>query len=166
MGDADDIGAEPERTEELVAPQRNTAVSTRAEGPRALVGPSIKRGTAIGRYIVLDVLGSGGMGLVYLAIDPELDRKVAIKLMRNRTPEGHARLAREAQAMARVQHPNVVAVHDVGSFGDLMFVAMDYIDGTTLAGWLAASARTWREIVRVFLDAGQGLVAAHTAGVV
>src|SRR4029453_16759905 len=99
----------------------------------------IHRGSTIGRYLVLQRPGEGGMGVVYAAYDAELDRKVALKLLRptkGDSGEGHARLLREAQAMARVSHPNVIAVHDVGMFRDQVFVAMDLVEGTTLSKWL------------------------------
>ncbi|HVE82075.1 MAG TPA: serine/threonine-protein kinase [Myxococcales bacterium] len=130
---------------------------------------TIHRGSTIGRYLVLQRLGEGGMGVVYAAYDAELDRKVALKLLRptgGDSGEGHARLMREAQAMARVSHPNVIAVHDVGTYRDQVFVAMDLVEGTTLSKWLRQEPRPWREVVRVFLDAGRGLKAAHDAGLV
>jgi hypothetical protein len=101
-----------------------------------------RSGTTLGRYVVLDKLGAGGMGVVYLAFDPELDRRVALKLLQmppgagsaDAGTEGRARLLREAQAMAKVSHPNVVAVHDIGTLGDRVFVAMEFIEGVTLTG--------------------------------
>ncbi len=126
---------------------------------------------AVGRYLVERELGSGGMGSVYVADDPELGRKVAIKLIR---PEGRetdpsrnrARLLREAQALARLMHPNVVAIHDVGTFEAQVFIAMEYVEGSTLTDWLAAERRTWSEIVSAFVQAGRGLEAAHAQGIV
>lgn len=109
------------------------------------------------------------MGVVYSASDPELNRKVAVKVLRERlgdTTEVRARLLREAQAMARLSHPNVVSVHDVGRFEDKVFVAMELIDGQTLGEWLKEKPRSWREVLAVFREAGKGLVAAHSAGLV
>ena len=132
----------------------------------------LERGDAVGRYLVLDIVGEGGMGVVYAAYDPELDRKVAIKLLQARSVGSGSRgdqawLVREAQAMAKVQHPNVLAVHDVGTLpGDRVFVAMELVDGATLRQWLRASKRTWREVVPVLRAAGAGLAAAHAAGLV
>ncbi len=132
----------------------------------------LERGTPIGRYVVLDRLGEGGMGIVYSAFDPELDRKVAIKLLQMKSGGSlstgdQAWLLREAQAMARLSHPNVVGVHDVGTLpGDRVFVAMELVDGMTLRRWLRTKPRTWREIVPLLVAAGQGLVAAHEAGLV
>ena len=131
----------------------------------------LPRGASIGRYVVIDRIGEGGMGVVYAAYDPELDRRVAIKLLQasergDRSTEGRARLLREAQAIARIAHPNVVGVHDVGTFGDGIFVAMEYVEGTTLRAWLAERPRAAREILAMFLQAGRGLAAAHAKGLV
>jgi len=127
------------------------------------------RGSSIGRYVVLSGLGEGGMGVVYAAYDPELDRKVAVKVLRERlgdAAELRARLLCEAQAMARLSHPNVVAVYDVGRFEDKVFVAMEFIDGRTLGQWLKEKPRSWREVLAVFREAGKGLFAAHSAGLI
>lgn len=128
----------------------------------------IERGTVLGRYIVLDRLGAGGMGEVFSAYDPDLDRKIALKLVKPGRGDiaGRARLLREAQAMARLTHPNVIAVHDVGTFGGEVFVAMEFIRGQTLSGWLQGAPRSWREVVGVFIMVGHGLAAAHAAGIV
>ena len=122
----------------------------------------------LGRYLVLERLGAGGMGVVVAAYDPELDRKVAIKLIHagREDEEARTRLLREAQAMARLAHPNVVAVHDVGVFAGQVFVAMEFVRGTTLGAWLQAGARGWSEVLAVFVSAGRGLAAAHEAGLV
>jgi tRNA A-37 threonylcarbamoyl transferase component Bud32/tetratricopeptide (TPR) repeat protein len=130
----------------------------------------IAAGDFIGRYRVLEVLGAGGMGVVYGAFDPELQRKVALKLVRAEFAgldiELRARLTREAQAMARIRHPNVITVFDVGTYADRLFVAMEVIDGWTLTSWQAARTRSVDEILRVFAAAGAGLAAAHAAGLV
>ena len=133
----------------------------------------LARGAPIGRYLVIELVGRGAMGDVYAAYDPELDRKVAVKLLqvagggKGDTGEQKARLLREAQAIARLSHPNVVVVHDVGSFGERVFIAMEFVDGHTLRYWLHAErARRWREIVDVFVAAGRGLAAAHAAELV
>src|SRR5262245_39383385 len=89
--------------------------------------PAVSRGTLFGRYVVLDELGAGGMGVVYAAYDPDLNRRVALKVLRSvrRSSGGQGRMLREAQALARLSHPNVVAVYDVGSFRDQVFLAME-----------------------------------------
>jgi len=128
-------------------------------------------GERIARYIVLEVLGAGGMGVVYAAYDPSLDRKVAIKVLRSARRQGHSggddrnRLLREAQAMAQLSHPNVVPVHDVGTDGDAIFVAMELVQGPTLHEWLKVK-RPWRQVLAMLLAAGRGLKAAHDAGLV
>jgi len=132
----------------------------------------IPQGAKIGRYVVLGWIAQGAMGDVYTAYDPTLDRKVAIKLVRVEggigvgDGEGKSRLLREAQAIAKLSHPNVVIVHDVGSYEDRVFIAMELIAGGTLSYWLHAEPRTWREIVRVFIAAGRGLQHAHEANLV
>ena len=98
---------------------------------------ALARGASIGRYVVLGLVGRGGMGEVYAAYDPELDRKVAVKLLRIKPgagvslTEGRQRMLREAQAIARLSHPNVVVVYDVGTFDDKVFIAMEFVDGNT-----------------------------------
>jgi serine/threonine protein kinase/tetratricopeptide (TPR) repeat protein len=132
----------------------------------------LQRGDSVGRYVVLETLGAGGMGVVHAAYDPELDRKLALKLLRPRAPgshassNGHARLIREAQAMAKLSHPNVVAVHDVGEHDGQVFLAMEFVEGQTVAAWLRAGPRPWQEVTKVFRAAGRGLAAAHEAGLV
>ena len=126
------------------------------------------RGEVIGRYVILARIGAGGMGSVYSAYDPDLDRKIAVKLLRDPRgdAEARARLVREAQAMAQLAHPNVVAVHDVGTVGDRIYMAMEFVAGETLTDWLKRSRRSWREILKVILAAGDGLQAAHAVGLV
>jgi len=126
----------------------------------------IRSGDRIDRYVVERRLGAGGMGIVYLARDPDLERLVAIKLVRPGLSTGRVRLLREGQAVARLKHPNVVTVFDVGSVGDDLFIAMEYVPGTTLDRWLRAGPRPWPEILDHFVAAGRGLAAAHRAGLV
>jgi tetratricopeptide (TPR) repeat protein len=131
----------------------------------------LSKGALVGRYLVLECLGVGGMGVVHAAYDPELDRKVALKLvkpwaMARNAVDVRARLLREAQAMAKLTHPNVVAVHDVGTVGQQVFVAMDLVEGMSLRAWLRAEPRTWAQVLEVFLPAGRGLGAAHAQGLV
>ncbi len=123
-------------------------------------------GGAIGRFVVLRELGEGNMGLVFAAYDAELDRKVAIKLLRSTPGEGSIgrdRLLREAQALARLSHPNVVTVYEVGEFEQQVFLAMEFVEGPTLLQWLRDAPRDYRAVLRVFVEAGRGLAAAHAA---
>ena len=121
---------------------------------------------------MLSQLGAGGMGVVYAAYDPELDRKVAVKLLHPRlagSVEGErarGRLLREAQALARLSHPNVVAVYDVGTYQEQVFIAMEFVRGASLAAWLRVRPRRTAEVLAVFQDAGRGLAAAHREGLV
>ena len=124
----------------------------------------------VGRYELQERLGAGGGGVVYAAWDTALQRRVALKLLRDGSdPDaGHLarRLRREGQALARVAHPNVLPIYDVGDADEQLFVAMELVDGTDLAAWLAQQQRSRDEILRVFIAAGHGLAAAHAAGVV
>lgn len=107
------------------------------------------------------------MGAVYVAYDPELDRKVALKLLHGESSPKHRRaLLMEAQAMAKLTHPNVVAVHDVGEHEQMVYLAMEYIDGVTLRRWVGEERRGWRVVLDRFLDAGRGLAAAHATGLI
>ncbi|WP_164021330.1 tetratricopeptide repeat protein [Pyxidicoccus trucidator] len=126
-------------------------------------------GARVGRYVLLRRVGEGGMGVVFAAYDPDLDREVALKLLKPGAvtdAEARGRLVREAQALARLSHPNVVTVHDVGLDGDTVFLAMELVRGRTLRHWLAEAPRPWREVLARFLQAGQGLAAAHAVGLV
>jgi eukaryotic-like serine/threonine-protein kinase len=147
----------------------------RAMPTSAAEASPLSRGNTIGRYVILDVVGAGGMGVVYAAYDPELDRKIAVKLLRRdvstapTTSVGELgkRLLREAQSMAKLSHPNVVSVYDAGSTADgQVFVAMEFVQGQSLGKWLKIAPRTWREVLEVYTKAGQGLAAAHAAGLV
>ncbi len=125
----------------------------------------------IGRFELRNSLGSGGMGTVFAAWDTQLKREVALKVIRPR-PDGdraevtRRRVLREARAMARLQHPNVITVFEAGIIEDQAFIAMEYVRGTTLWQWLTAQPRGWQEVLDIFLAAGQGLVAAHEAGLI
>ncbi len=117
----------------------------------------------LGRYVLLARLGAGGMGVVYAAYDPELDRRVAVKVLR-RARAGE-QLREEARAIARLAHPNVIAVHDVGEADGEVFVAMEHVEGVTVRDWLRAPRPPF-EILDVFAQAGRGLAAAHRVGLV
>jgi tetratricopeptide (TPR) repeat protein/tRNA A-37 threonylcarbamoyl transferase component Bud32 len=131
---------------------------------------AIARGDAIDRYEVRDEIGAGGVGVVLEAFDPDLERRVAIKLLqvrRTTDPESaRAMLLREGQAIAQLSHPNVVSVFDVGDHGDEMFIAMEYVAGDSLKQWMSGGAKHWRDVVPLFLQAGRGLSAAHAADIV
>jgi WD40 repeat protein/predicted Ser/Thr protein kinase len=124
----------------------------------------------IGRFVVIKRIGQGGMGVIYAAYDDLLDRKVAVKLLRSDShgtgTDGRARLMREAQALARLSHQSVIQVYDVGTFGDQVYVAMEFVDGGTLKQWQLGGSRGWREVLDAYLSAGRGLAAAHAAGIV
>ncbi|HEY3021585.1 MAG TPA: serine/threonine-protein kinase, partial [Solirubrobacteraceae bacterium] len=135
-----------------------------AKTPRV---PPILPGTEIaGRYLVVGVVGAGGMGVVYRARDLQLGREVAIKLCSRIQEDGARRLLGEATAMARLSHPHVTHVYEVGRVGDDLFLVMELVAGRTVRGWLAAARRPWRDVVRLYLDAASGLHAVHRAGLV
>ncbi len=140
----------------------------RPDGVPAVLGADAR----IGRYLVQSVIGYGGMGLVYAALDPELKRRVALKVLRRDSyaeesiDVAQGRLLREARAMASLSHPNVVMVHDVGTFGNEVFLAMELVEGRTLRAWCAEATRDWREILAVVCAAGRGLAAAHATGLI
>lgn len=119
----------------------------------------------IGRLAVLEQIGEGGMGKVYAAYDDKLDRRVAVKLLSFDFEDGRKRFVREAQAMARVVHPNVAAIHDVGEVDGNVYLSMEYLRGGTLTQWQAVP-RSWREVLDVYAGAGRGLAAAHAVGLV
>ena len=135
-----------------------------------------ERGETVGRYVILGQLGAGGMSVVYSAYDPDLDRKVAIKVLRTDAElaadlessggSTGSPLWREAQALAKLSHPNVVPVFDVGTLDGRVFIAMEQVEGQTLAAWLDEKSRSWRDVVARFIQAGKGLAAAHAAGLI
>jgi serine/threonine-protein kinase len=170
----------PDPGETTVAERRQADTRTDPAGHGTT--RSFGRGTSIGRYLLLDRIGEGGMGVVFKADDPELGRPVALKLVSTENGPGtqppglpppsaelsryRERLLGEAQALARLQHPNVITVHDVGTFGADVFIAMEFVEGRNLRAWRKDRPRSTREILEVFLTAGEGLVAAHRAGLV
>jgi serine/threonine protein kinase/tetratricopeptide (TPR) repeat protein len=162
-----------------------TTVRSSSRPPPPITETELARGAILDRYVILKRIGQGGMGVVYLALDSELERRVAIKVLRaegtseRSAGETRARLLREAQAMAKVSHANVVAVYDVGTVmhgprriegadvpsGDEVFVAMEYVRGETLREWRARSKPRTRAIVEAYVQAGRGLEAAHAASI-
>ncbi|MCW5806450.1 MAG: serine/threonine protein kinase, partial [Deltaproteobacteria bacterium] len=123
-------------------------------------------GQRYGRFVVVRLLGYGGMGAVFAARDPELDREVAIKVLHTEVAAGGEALKSEAQAMARLTHPNTVSVYEVGEAHGQAFIVMELIAGRTLRAWLDEEPRAWAEVVAMFVRAGRGLEAAHRAGIV
>jgi tetratricopeptide (TPR) repeat protein/predicted Ser/Thr protein kinase len=151
-------------TEPNDAPEEGTLV--------AAVAADFDTGARLGRYVVLSHMGTGGMGVVYAAYDPELDRRIALKLMHQRGNDDEAaerasrRMLAEAKAMAQLSHPNVITVHDVGTIDGRVFIAMEFVEGVQLSEWMREPGRDWHEMLDVFIRAGRGLEAAHAAGLV
>ncbi|HEY3821998.1 MAG TPA: serine/threonine-protein kinase [Polyangiaceae bacterium] len=158
----------PTPTERDASVTPDTVTDTSFPGRR----PPLRRGAVVGRYVVIDRAGEGGMGVVYKAYDPELERPVALKLLHAGPRDGEdserrsARLLREAKALARLQHPHVVAVHDVGTFDGDVFLATEYVEGAPLKSWVLTDKPPTGEILRVMIAAGEGLAAAHRAGLI
>ncbi|MCA9654027.1 MAG: serine/threonine protein kinase [Myxococcales bacterium] len=130
-------------------------------------------GRCLGKYVITGVLGRGGMGVVYRAMDRDLEREVALKVLspellhdEEGTRQESERLLREARAQAQLSHPNVVSIFDVGREGDEVYLAMELVPGPDLRAWLRERPRSWREVVSVFVGAGRGLQAAHAVGLV
>ncbi|MDC0723227.1 serine/threonine-protein kinase [Nannocystis bainbridge] len=156
-----------------LGPQQDMSTQPPRSGRKRHVREDMSKEAAmparIGRFAIEARLGAGGMGVVYKAEDRQLGRKIAIKLLRASDDggDGAARLLREAQALARLDHPNVVAVHEVGVLADEVFVAMEFIEGETLRKWIGRDApRPWKEVTAAFVQAGRGLAAAHRAEMV
>jgi serine/threonine protein kinase/tetratricopeptide (TPR) repeat protein len=148
-------------------PDRDETAPTGPVQP-APARPGLPTGSVVGRHIVLQEIGRGGMGVVYKAFDPALDRPIALKVLRVRHSGdiGQTRLAREARALAKLSHPNVVAVYDVGTHDQALYLAMEYVEGQTLTHWLRAAPHRASEILAAFGAAGEGLAAAHQVGIV
>lgn len=167
MGTGSDVS---EQTTALVTPTVGGPSITRDARPPRL-DPGVGPGDMLGRYRIEERLGEGGMGVVLRAHDPKLQRDVALKIMRPAASGdslGHATeiAQREARALAKLSHPNVVEIYDVGMFGGQLFLAMELLHGETLSRWLARRDRPWREVLEVLVAAGRGLAAAHDKGVV
>src|SRR2546423_9415106 len=147
----------------------DTAVVDERGTPRR---PHLPAGTTVGRYVVQELIGEGGMGAVYKAFDAELSRTIALKLISTDVRRGSVRtggsqrLLREAQALARLSHPNVLPVYDVGTVGGEVFIATEFVAGRTLRAWVRAGPHATAGVLSVFLAAGQGLAAAHSAGLI
>ncbi len=154
-------------------PRALEAQTVLADVKERLFGQGAEDRPTMGRFQVLRRIGSGAMGVVFEGYDPDLDRRVALKMLRpeiaaRRALQGRSRMLREAQALARLRHPHVTMVYEVGTddASGALFIAMELVEGRTLRRWLRSRPRSWGEIVRVFLQAGRGLAAAHRGGVV
>ncbi|NVB36455.1 serine/threonine protein kinase [Pseudenhygromyxa sp. WMMC2535] len=120
----------------------------------------------LGRYELIRCVGHGGMGAVFLGYDPELDRFVAVKMLEDELPEDHGDLRREARILAKLGHPNVIAVYDMGEHEGRPYLVMDFVQGLNAHRWLREESPSWRRILAVFIEVARGLSAAHDAGVV
>src|SRR5580704_3366889 len=139
------------------------------EGDGGAAAAILGRGAVVGRYLVLSLVGRAGMGEVYEAYDPDLDRRVALKLLHTRSgaERARARLLREARALGKLSHPNVVQVYDVGEHEGDVFVAMELVRGQPLGAFCKGPPRPrWQEILAAYRDAARGLAAAHAEGIV
>jgi serine/threonine protein kinase len=161
--------------EEELAEARPTGDALALEIARGRIGATLfdelAQPTRLGRFVLLQRLGTGGMGVVYSAYDPELDRRVALKLLHPRSGDeaspAHKRLVREARALAHLSHPNVVPVHDVCVLDGKVALVMELVAGRTLRAWQqGARPRTVRDVLDVYVQAARGLAAAHAAGIV
>jgi serine/threonine protein kinase len=157
-----------DRSQTRTRRDRPPGLGSKADGPTG--ADALAPGDRLAEYIVEEKLGEGGAGVVYKARDPDLNRSIAIKLLRGSMfsvdSSARARLVREAQAMAKLCHPNVVTIYHVGTFQHRIFIAMEYVSGGTLRTWLGDKARSMPEILDVWTQAAQGLIAAHASGLV
>lgn len=162
-GTGGESGGSEEALVTIVVGQSNDAPT---EGTGRLVGQRLDR------YHVLELVGTGGMGEVYRAYDTKLKREVALKLLRQASAtnaslgDASTRLMREAQAMARLSHPNVLPVFDAGEHDGLTFIAMEFVEGQTISDWSKSGSREEEDVLRVYRAAGAGLAAAHDSGFV
>ena len=168
--DGDGVSLQPEPEAATCAPRSEAEASATptvgATGRRKLV--EFDRPAKIGRYTILDDLGRGGMSQVFAAYDVELDRKIALKVVRAADGDQaeYLRLFREAKAMAQLSHPNVAVVHEVGDADGMVFLALEHVDGETLHAWFESGGRSWAEVVDMMIPAGRGLAAAHERSIV
>ena len=161
---------EPHEIETRPAPDQTQVSATVSEYESDMATVDLPYGTLLGRYVVGEKIGAGAMGSVYEAVDPDLNRRLAIKVLKmsestvTQRRVAVRRIRREAQALAQLNDPHVVTIHDIGQVEGSVFVVMDFIEGLTLRAWLAEKKRPPAEILRVFSLAGRGLAAAHRAG--
>ncbi len=163
------VGSIDPSVDETLEGPASTAATAKPKPPRELVDlfkPGVGP-TRLGHYVLLAKLGQGGMGIVCAAYDEKLDRKVALKLLHAQGSEqAQLRLVREAQALARLSHPNVVQIYEIAEVEGLTFLVMEFVEGVTLREWLSAERRDRAAILAVLDAAGRGLVAAHAEGLV
>src|SRR5437762_9725691 len=133
---------------------------------REALGP-LSPGTQIGAYRIESVLGQGGMGIVYRALDTNLNRPVAIKLLSSRLADAAARrrFQREAQMASALNHPHILTVYDAGEFENRQYLVTEFVDGGTLKSWTRDGKRTWRQVLELLVGVADGLAAAHQAGI-
>jgi len=161
LGGDEHVGAD--RSEDITIAETSDTSPAERRSSR----PALTPGMRLGRYVLLEEVGTGGMGVVMAAFDHELGRRVALKLLRpHMSHSGETRMKREAQSLAQLQHPSVVTVYEVGKLDGQLFIAMEYIEGKTFDAWAAGHRSQWRTIVEVAVTAGRGLAAAHAAGLV
>lgn len=162
--------SEPEVTESDEIADLGVDVQMMYQRVRLGLGLPSSEQPCIGRYRVEAKLGEGGMGAVYRAYDPKLERDVAIKIVTGRplvnADKLRARLLREAQLLAKLRHPNVVTVHDTGEHAGEVFLAMEYVEGQSLREWQETPGRLRDDLLMRYLEAGRGLAAAHDAGII
>ncbi len=167
--------ADETRNESKLDSLADTLADEEEDASAAEEALTLARGASVGRYLVAGRIGQGGMGQVYQAFDPDLNRPVALKLLHVAQQKAdqsdelsllQSRLLREAQALAQLSHPNVVTVYDVGTFEDAVFIAMELVEGKTLQDWLAQDQPSPADLLPVMKAAGQGLAAAHRAGII
>ena len=154
---------------EEATPTLNDGRRVAAKAVDGAADGALKAGDRLDRYAILGRLGAGGMGVVYAAYDPRLDRQVALKLLRRRggaEAEHQARLLREAQALAKLNDPHVLTIYDAGTVDGQIFLSVEYVDGQDLGQWLREEQRPLSEVLRVFIEAGRGLASAHRQGLV
>ncbi|MCY1061821.1 protein kinase [Nannocystis sp. SCPEA4] len=150
-----------------IDPERLAHALARADLKARLFGAP-NESERVGRFAVLRRVGAGGMGVVYAAYDEQLDRRIALKLVHagHHDPGAAARMRREAQALAKLSHPNVVQVYEVGEARGQVYIAMEFVQGETLRAWQERQRRGWREALAMYVQAGRGLAAAHAVGLI
>src|SRR5580765_3224217 len=162
--DVESLLAQSASAQSFLSDPAMVAAARLVSGP----GSSIPVGHRIGGYQVQALLGAGGMGVVYRALDPKLNRPVAIKLLSDDLADAAARrrFQREAQTASSLNHPHIVTVYDVGEVDGRQYLVTEFVDGGTLKDWARATKRTWRQIIELLIGVADGLATAHAAGIV